>query len=53
MKLSGERCLEKKISLQDPRLDRPKPKTEMEEPRPQPQTADEMKIMMELLALGS
>jgi len=50
--LDSVRSLEKKIDLQHPWLDRPKPKTEMEEPRPQPQTADEMKIMMELMALA-
>ena len=50
--LDSVRSLEKKIDLQEPWLDRPKPKVEMEEPRPQPQTADEMKIMMELMALA-
>ncbi len=50
--LDSVRSLEKKIDLQHPWLDRPKPKTDMEEPRPQPQTADEMKIMMELMALA-
>jgi hypothetical protein len=50
--LDSIRSLEKKIDLQEPWLDRPKPKVEMEEPRPQPQTADEMKIMMELMALA-
>ena len=50
--LDSVRSLEKKIDLQKPWLDRPKPKTEMEEPRPQSQTADEMKIMMELMALA-
>ena len=50
--LDSVRSLEKKIDLQEPWLDRPKPKTELEEPRPQPQTADEMKIMMELMALA-
>ena len=50
--LDSVRSLEKKIDLQRPWLDRPKPKTQMKEPRPQPQTADEMKIMMELMALA-
>ena len=50
--LDSVRSLEKKIDLQHPWLDRPKPKVEMEEPRPQPQTADEMKLMMELMALA-
>ena len=46
------RSLEKKIELQRPWLDRPKPKSEMAEPRPAEQTADEMEIMMELMALA-
>ncbi len=50
--LDSVRGLEKKIDQQHPWLDRPKPKTEMAEPRPAPQTADEMKIMMELMALA-
>lgn len=50
--LDSVRSLEKKIEQQEPWLDRPKPRTEMEEPRPQRQTADEMKIMMELMALA-
>jgi len=50
--LDSVRSLEKKIDLQHPWLDRPKPKTDLEEPRPQPKTADEMKIMMELMALA-
>ena len=50
--LDSVRTLEKKIDLQEPWLDHPKPKVEMEEPRPQTQTADEMKIMMDLMALA-
>lgn len=50
--LDSVRSLEKKIDQQRPWLDRPKPKTEMAEPRPAQQTADEMKIMMELMALA-
>lgn len=50
--LDSVRSLEKKIELQQPWLDRPKPQTEMTEPRPARQTADEMKIMMELMALA-
>ena len=50
--LDSVRSLEKKIEQQQPWLDRPKPKTEMAEPRPARQTADEMKIMMELMALA-
>ena len=50
--LDSVRSLEKKIDLQEPWLDRPKPKTETTEPRPAKQTADEMKIMMELMALA-
>ncbi|MDG2124677.1 MAG: DUF1552 domain-containing protein, partial [Verrucomicrobiales bacterium] len=50
--LDSVRSLEKKIDQQRPWLDQPKPQTAMEEPRPAPQTADEMKIMMELMALA-
>jgi hypothetical protein len=50
--LHSVRGLEKKIVQQKPWLDRPKPKTEMTEPRPQRQTPDELKIMMELIALA-
>ena len=50
--LDSVRTLERKIDQQAPWLDRPKPRTEMEEPRPAPQTADEMKTMMELMALA-
>ena len=50
--LDSVRSLEKKIDQQHPWLDRPKPKTEKPEPRPARQTADEMKIMMELMALA-
>ncbi len=50
--LDSVRSLEKKIDQQHPWLDRPKPKTEMPEPRPAPRTADEMKIMMELMTLA-
>ncbi|MBB77004.1 MAG: hypothetical protein CMJ75_21060 [Planctomycetaceae bacterium] len=50
--LDAVRGLEKKIGQQHPWLDRPKPKTERPEPRPTRQTADEMKIMMELMALA-
>jgi hypothetical protein len=46
------RGLEKKIAQQQPWLDRPKPNTGMTEPRPQRQTPDELKIMMELIALA-
>ena len=50
--LDSVRSLEKKIEQQRPWLDKAKPKTEMNEPRPARQTADEMKIMMELMALA-
>jgi hypothetical protein len=50
--LDSVRGLEKKIVQQQPWLDRPKPKTEMKEPRPSRQTPDELKIMMELIALA-
>ena len=50
--LDSVRSLEKKIDQQYPWLDQPKPETNREEPRPQQKTADEMKIMMELMALA-
>lgn len=50
--LESVRSLEIKIEQQKPWLDQAKPKTEMPEPRPARQTADEMKIMMELMALA-
>ncbi|MGC6459576.1 MAG: DUF1552 domain-containing protein [Akkermansiaceae bacterium] len=50
--LDSVRTLERKIEQQEPWLDRPKPETAMKEPQPQRQTADEMKIMMELMALA-
>jgi len=50
--LDSVRGLEKKIAQQHPWLDQPKPKTAMAEPHPAPQTADQMKIMMELMALA-
>ena len=50
--LDSVRGLEKKIDQQQPWLDQAKPKTEMAEPRPSQQTADEMKIMMDLMALA-
>lgn len=50
--LDSVRSLEKKIEQQHPWLDRPKPQTDLQEPSPQSQTADEMKIMMELMALA-
>ena len=50
--LDSVRSLEKKIDQQRPWLDQPKPKTAMLEPRPARQTAEEMKIMIELMALA-
>lgn len=50
--LESVRSLEIKIEQQKPWLDQAKPKTEMPEPRPARQTADEMEIMMELMALA-
>jgi hypothetical protein len=50
--LHSVRSLEKKIEQQRPWLDQSKPLTEMDEPRPARQTAAEMKIMMELMALA-
>jgi len=50
--LESVRSLEKKIEQQRPWLDQPKPKAEMAEPRPAQKTADEMKVMMELMALA-
>ena len=48
--LDSVRSLEKKITQQQPWIDRPKPKTDLSEPRPARQSPDEMKIMMELIA---
>ena len=50
--LDSVRLLEKKIVQQQPWLDRPKPRTVMKEPRPSPKTADELRTMMELIALA-
>ena len=50
--LDAVRSLEKKIDQQHPWLNRPKPQTDMIEPRPTPRTEDEMKIMMQLIALA-
>ena len=50
--LDTVRSLEKKIDQQRPWLERPKPESEMAEPRPARQTADEMKIMIELMSLA-
>ena len=50
--LESIRSLEQKIELEKPWLDRAKPATDLEEPRPARATADEMKVMMELIALA-
>lgn len=50
--LESVRSLEVKLKQMEPWLDRPKPSTEMPEPRPARQTADEMQVMMELMALA-
>ncbi len=50
--LDSVRSLERKIGQKQPWLDRPKPDTELKEPVPQRQTAEEMKIMMELMAVA-
>lgn len=50
--LDSVRSLERKLEQQEPWLDRPKPETTLKEPQPQRQTADEMKIMVELMALA-
>ena len=50
--LESVRSLEIKLKQQEPWLDRPKPSTQMAEPRPARQTADEMQVMMELMALA-
>jgi hypothetical protein len=50
--LESVRSLEKKIEQRQPWLDRPKPATELGEPGPRKETAEEMKDMMELMALA-
>lgn len=50
--LDSVRSLEKKIEQQRPWLDQAKPKTDLKEPRPARQTAEEMKTMVELMALA-
>jgi len=50
--LDSVRSLEQKIEQQRPWIDRPKAKTEISEPRPARQTDDEMKLMMEMIALA-
>ena len=50
--LESVRSLEVKLKQMEPWLDRPKPSTEIPEPRPARQTADEMQVMMELMALA-
>lgn len=50
--LDSVRSLEKKIVQREPWLDRPKPETELAEPGPRRETTEEMKDMMELMALA-
>ncbi|MEM7392047.1 MAG: DUF1552 domain-containing protein [Verrucomicrobiota bacterium] len=50
--LDSVRSLEKKITQQQPWLERPKPKTDRPEDRPSQRTPDELKTMMELIALA-
>jgi len=46
------RTLEKKIEQQEPWLDRPKPKTEVPEPKPGNGTEEQLKAMIEIIALA-
>ena len=50
--LEAVRTLEKKIELQQPWLDRPKPKTELAEPQPGKGTEADLRAMVELIALA-
>ena len=46
------RTLEKKIGQQEPWLERPKPKTEVPEPKPGNRTEEQLKAMIEIIALA-
>jgi len=46
------RTLEKKIEQQEPWLDRPKPKTAVSEPKPGNGTEEQLKAMIEIIALA-
>jgi hypothetical protein len=46
------RTLEKKIQQQEPWLDRPKPKAPIEEPKPGNGTEEQLKAMIEIIALA-
>jgi hypothetical protein len=46
------RTLEKKIAQQEPWLNRPKPRAPIEEPRPSNRTEEQLKAMIEIIALA-
>jgi hypothetical protein len=46
------RTLEKKIGQQEPWLERPKPKTDVPEPKPGNRTEEQLKAMIEIIALA-
>lgn len=50
--LEAVRSLEKKLELQEPWLDRPKPKTDMSEPQQGKGTEADLRAMVELMALA-
>ena len=50
--LGSVRSLEKKISQQEPWLNKPKPKTDVPEPKPGNGTAEQLKAMIEIIALA-
>ncbi|MFT5109863.1 MAG: hypothetical protein ACI8XO_005142 [Verrucomicrobiales bacterium] len=50
--LDSVRTLEKKIVQQEPWLDRPKPKTDVPEPNPGNGTEEQLKAMIEIIALA-
>jgi hypothetical protein len=50
--LDSVRTLEKKIEQQEPWLDRAKPATDIGEPKPTRRTEDDLKTMVELIALA-
>jgi hypothetical protein len=50
--LDSVRTLEKKIDQQQPWLNRPKPETDVPEPKPGNRTEEQLKAMMEIIALA-
>ncbi len=50
--LDSVRTLEQKIEQQEPWVNRPKPKTDVPEPNPGNRTEDQLKAMMEIIALA-